>query len=409
MKASAATEKLLALSMLAGIGPATLKKIASVQGFESISVEKLSEKFSVLYKSLSAPGAWELALEDAAKQIASAEKYGARIVSALDDEYPKLLAATKDDPFILFVRGRLHTFPEKSVAVIGTRQPTQHGEIIARRITEYFVDQCWSVVSGLALGCDGLAHRAAIDAGGHTVAVLAHGLQTIAPSQHRKLADEILESGGALVSEYRFGQGALPQQFVKRDRTQAGLAQGVVMIQSDVKGGSLHASRAALDYDRWLAVPLPTSTDRANQEPKVQANILIAEGAWSEKATLLKCHRSKLDSILIIKTKEDYPKMLSVSMVCSSIGGRDTETSAEFELSEEVGEVEVLRTVVESSDLNSIDDKNGDIFEEGECVKAGDNLELRQPAQKLEHEEPGKGDVKEDSYPEPLTHQQSLL
>ncbi|HEF4758049.1 TPA: DNA-protecting protein DprA [Pseudomonas putida] len=297
--------------MLPGVGPATLKKVASVQGFEDLSNEALARVSSSLQKALSSPDAWSLASEQAEKQLAFAEKHESIIISPLDADYPELLAATKDDPFILYVRGVLHKNALRSVAIIGTREPTPHGEVITRRVTEYFVENQWSVVSGLALGCDGLAHKAALDLGGHTIAVLAHGLQMIAPSQHKKLAEDILESGGALISEYPFGQKVFPQQFVKRDRTQAGMAQGVVMIQSDIKGGSLHASRAALDYDRWLAVPLPTLVDRSNEEPKVMANLLIAEGEWVDKANLLKCKRERLDNILILRTKDDYPSMLS--------------------------------------------------------------------------------------------------
>lgn len=311
---SAVTDKVLALSMLAGIGPATLRKITYLEAFQSSSVESLSLQVPALARALSEPLAWMKAMELADMQVDFAAAHQARIISALDPEYPSLLRMTKDDPFILFVRGNLFTAPDKSVAIIGTRQPTKHGEVITKRVAEFFVEQNWSVVSGLALGCDGLAHRAALEAKGHTVAVMAHGLQTIAPSQHRKLAEEILASGGALVSEYRFGQGALPMQFVKRDRTQAGLAQGVVMIQSDIKGGSLHASRAALDYERWLAVPFPTDADQASNEPKIQANLLIANsGADIERATLLKCHRSRLSRVIILRTKDDYPKMVSAT------------------------------------------------------------------------------------------------
>ncbi|KXK69454.1 DNA transporter [Pseudomonas monteilii] len=311
MKVSRETKKLLTLSMLPGVGPATLKKVASVQGFVDLDVEALGRINSSLHKALSVPDAWSLASEQAEFQVNSAEQHEARIISPLDAGYPDLLAATKDDPFILYVCGELHSCALRSVAIIGTREPTPHGEVITRRVTEYFVENQWSIVSGLALGCDGLAHKAALDLGGHTVAVLAHGLQMIAPSQHKKLAHNILENGGALISEYPFGQKVFPQQFVKRDRTQAGMAQGVVMIQSDVKGGSLHASRAALDYNRWLAVPLPTSVDRNNKEPKVMANLLIAEGDWVDKANLLKCKRERLDNILVLKTKDDYPRMLS--------------------------------------------------------------------------------------------------
>lgn len=312
MKVSIATKKLLALSMLAGVGPATLKKVANIQGFEELSIEVLAGVNSSLHKAFSVPDAWSVACEQAEVQVAFAEEHEARIISAIDIGYPELLAATKDDPFILYVRGELCS-SRRSVAIIGTREPTPHGEVITRRITKYFVENQWSIVSGLALGCDGIAHKAALDLGGHTVAVLAHGLQMIAPSQHKKLADEILKGGGALITEYPFGRKVFSPQFVKRDRTQAGMAQGVVMIQSDIRGGSLHASRAALDYNRWLAVPLPTPVDRLNGEPKVTANLLIAEGEWVDKANLLKCRREQLSNILVLRTKDDYPSMLSQS------------------------------------------------------------------------------------------------
>lgn len=308
---SPSTQKMLALSMLSGVGPATLRRVVS-QCLESAPIVELTQRVPAIAKALVVPSAWERAQELAQEQCDAAQKAGAYIISALDEGYPALLSATKDDPFILFVKGTLFQTPEKSVAIIGTRQPTKHGEMITRRITDFFCSQRWSVVSGLALGCDGIAHRAAIEAGGHTVAVLAHGLQTVSPSQHRKLAEEILSSGGALVSEYRFGQGAMPNQFVKRDRTQAGLSRGVVMIQSDLKGGSLHASRAALDYERWLAVPYPTAADQQANEPKIQANLMIANsGADIDRANLLKCHISRLSKVIVLRAREEYPQLVS--------------------------------------------------------------------------------------------------
>jgi DNA processing protein len=306
------TRQLLTLSMLPGVGPATLRKIAALKDFERLDIEKLSAQFPALLKATKDPSAWELAQENAEKQIEQARKSEARILSPKDPEYPRLLASTKDDPFLLYVRGSLARYPERSVAVIGTREPTQHGQLIAGRITQFFAEHQWSVVSGLAIGCDAIAHQSAIDVGGHTVAVLAHGLQTIAPARHRKLADDILLSGGALVSEYPFGRDVQKQQYVKRDRTQAGLAQGVVMIQSDLVGGSLHASRAALDYDRWLAVPYPTPKDRERGESKVQANLLIAQGTDAQRTELLRCPQSALKRVIVLRSKEDYLDMMAL-------------------------------------------------------------------------------------------------
>jgi len=256
---SAATGQVLALSMLPGIGPATLRKIASLSNFERTTPNQWAAQVPALERALNASGTWSKALEQAEEQVEWARRVDARILSPLDEAYPPLLAATKDDPFLIFVRGSLAPAPFKSVAIIGTREPTAHGQAIAQRIAQYFAERSWSIVSGLAIGCDAIAHSTALQAQGHTIAVLAHGLHTIAPKQHRRLADDILAAGGALLCEFPFGREPIPQQFVKRDSTQAGLVQGVVMIQSDVRGGSLHASRAALTYARWLAVPYPTT------------------------------------------------------------------------------------------------------------------------------------------------------
>lgn len=315
------TEKLLTLSFLKGVGPSTLRKLAHLQNFAHLTVEDLAHSVPALSKALQEAGAFDRAVEEAEKQIEEARRLRARILSPMDVEYPLLLAETKDDPFLIFVRGQLASCPAKSVAIIGTREPTAHGKIIAQRVTQFFVENQWSVVSGLAIGCDAIAHQAALDYKGHTVAVLAHGLHTVSPARHRKLADDILAAGGALVSEYRFGQAAQPQQFVKRDRTQAGLAQGVVMVQSDLKGGSLHASRAALDYRRWLAVPFPTALDQANNEPKVQANLLISEESMEKRAELLRCGLSALNKVIILRGKEDYSRMLDCLFVQEGLTG----------------------------------------------------------------------------------------
>ncbi len=305
------TKLLLTLSMIKGVGPVLLKKAASLFSFSNISsIDELSRtdpKFSSLVNNAEN---FLLAKEKAEKQIEYADKYSFRIISVLDDDYPKLLSETKDDPCLLYVKGRLFNYPDNSVAIIGTREPTHHGKLITERITKFFVEKNWSIVSGLALGCDGIAHETALNCNGHTIAVLAHGLQTIAPSRHNKLAYRIVEEGGALITEYPFGQDIQRQQYVKRDRIQAGMARGVVMIQSDIKGGSLHASRASLDYNRWLAVPYPTKDDVERNEPKTQANLLIANGSDSDKVKILNFDKTKLENIIVLNGKNDYNKLI---------------------------------------------------------------------------------------------------
>ncbi|RRV04614.1 DNA-processing protein DprA [Pseudomonas sp. v388] len=298
--------------MLKGVGAASLRIIASIPGFASADPYDLEGLPQRIKKSLFEEGAWAAALAEANTQVEEANRFSARILSAMDVEYPDLLRLTKDDPFIIYCIGSLAPNSTPAVAIIGTREPTAHGIEITERITRYFCEQNWSIVSGLAIGCDSIAHESALRAGGHTVAVLAHGLHTISPSRNKDLANRILSSGGALVSEYKFGQAALPQQFVKRDRTQAGLARGVVMIQSDLKGGSLHASRASLDYERWLAIPYPTRKDIANNEPKIQANLLIADNFDGSAPALLRCTSSKFDRVHILRSREDYTSLTNI-------------------------------------------------------------------------------------------------
>lgn len=311
---STATKILLAYSMLKGVGPAKLRLLAArgasvleALGFgssEPVGIPGIDSK-------IANPSAWAAAQEEARRQVDAAERTSSHIISVLDPAYPALLAATKDDPCILFVQGTLPAPSDRIIAVVGTRQPTRHGEIIAKRIAEYLVGEGAWVVSGLAIGCDSIAHQTCIAEGGRTIAVLAHGLQTVAPAQNRKLAEEIVDSGGLLLTEYGFGVEPIPQQFVRRDGTQAGLSEGVVMVQSDLTGGSLHASRASLKHGRWLAVPAPTEADRAANAAKIQANLLLVEGTDSERMMLLDCGPELLQRLRILRSRDDYGRLLS--------------------------------------------------------------------------------------------------
>ncbi len=305
------TRKLLAYRMLRGVGPAKLRLLTSSRDIESI-VDGSDEPTGVtaIDKAIVDVRTWATARDDAQRQVEAALLAGARILSAVDPDYPPLLKQSSDDPFLLYVRGVLPKSGQHTVAVIGTREPTHHGEIIATRVTEFLVNADRSVVSGLALGCDAVAHRSCLRQGGHTVAVLAHGLQTVAPSSHRDLAEEIVACGGALVSEYPFGVAPSAPQYVRRDLTQAGLSDGVVMVQSDLTGGSLHASRAALKYRRWLAVPYPTTSDLKAGAAKVRANLVLAEGPQQERIKLLECAASDLARIHVLRSRDDYNLLL---------------------------------------------------------------------------------------------------
>lgn len=307
---SAITELVVSISFISGVGPKTIAKLTQNPKFAETNLEDMGQIMPNLASKLTAQ-AVDSSLEKLRENIDAAKKDGARIISFLDDEYPELLRKTPDSPSFLFVKGVLQH--NRTVGVIGTRQPTLHGTEITKRLTHYLCEKDWSIISGLALGVDSIAHQAALDAGGHTVAVLAHGLQTIAPKQHTALANAIVEQGGALVTEYPYGTPVFPAQYVKRDRIQAGLSQGVVMVQSDIQGGSLHASRASIEYGRPLGVPQPTPRDLAAREEKIQGNLAIL-GEPAQAAKLLRCRESALQQVVALRSKDDYP-LLEAAML----------------------------------------------------------------------------------------------
>ena len=151
----------------------------------------------------------------------------------------------------------LGTLPKGTyVAIVGSRRPTAYGEQVTYSITSELARAGAIIVSGLAIGVDGIAHRAALDVGGKTVAVLAHGLDQIYPQSHRGLAKEILASGGALVSEYDVGTVPFPSNFVERNRIIAGLSQATIVTEAAEKSGSLITAHRALKFGRTvMAVP----------------------------------------------------------------------------------------------------------------------------------------------------------
>lgn len=303
-------QTLFRLSKLHGVGSATLWKIANTHAELIETPEELSRLHHRVAEALANSGAWDRACLAAEADIDQAKFHQAHILHGGSPLYPPFLRDSSKSPFFLYVRGRAENLTSRCVAIIGTRQPTTHGQEIARRITGYFADAGWCVVSGLAIGCDSIAHQVCVQRKSPTIAVLAHGLQTIAPKQNSLLAEQILESGGTLVSEYSFGTEPSPNLFVQRDFIQALLSAGVVMIQSDKSGGSLHAAGHALKLGRILAVPMPTELDRAKSEPKIQANLAIASMDACSLMSLFGVKDVDLDRIFVIRDKNDYPELV---------------------------------------------------------------------------------------------------
>jgi DNA processing protein len=246
----------------------------------------------------------QVAQKKANEQCHTAMVMGHKIISILDKEYPESLIAIKDAPPLLFCSGDINLLNKNIITIIGTREPTQHGISIAQKVTEWFTSENWAVASGLAKGVDTIAHETCLYNKGKTIAILAHGLEKVYPAQNKQLAKEIVTSGGLLITEYSYNSFVGRSNFVERDRIQAAIAKAVVLIQSDLSGGSLHASRAIIEYGRYLIVVGQSKKDIGNHEKKISANMLLAFGTIIEKKKLLKTEESNLSRLLIMPNKE---------------------------------------------------------------------------------------------------------
>lgn len=318
---SAGVRGMLTLLGLRGVGPQTAERLAA--RFESLSelraaptAELAEDASSQAVRSLQDELAWERAEERADRLVERAHELGVRIHTVADDEYPQRLKAIHDHPPVLFIKGRVAG--PQAVACIGTREPTYFGAKVTRGITTYLAERGWSIVSGLAIGVDSLAHEAALDAGAHTVAVLANGLDAIYPKKNAALADRILESGGALISEQPFGTSAIPRNLVQRDRLQSGMSVGTIVAQTDIVGGSMHTVRFTLMQGRRLFAPVPRAAHA--EETKCRGIRALTErsgrelvdlvGAKGEYADLLMRQFADRPVATPIASRDDYQALL---------------------------------------------------------------------------------------------------
>jgi len=197
---------------------------------------------------------------DAARRLAErdatmAMRTGINWLSLTDRAYPPLLREIYDPPVVLFFRGALPNPGTPLAAIVGTRRPSHQAAAQAFDIAKGLGRSGISVVSGLALGIDAMAHRGNIEGGAHTAAVLGSGLDNIYPSSNRKLAIRILETGGCLLSEYPPGTSPRKWNFPARNRIISGLSRGVLIVEAPQKSGALITAGFALEHNRelWVA------------------------------------------------------------------------------------------------------------------------------------------------------------
>ncbi|NJP04685.1 MAG: DNA-protecting protein DprA [Chloroflexaceae bacterium] len=182
-------------------------------------------------------------------------KAGLSLLTIEDREYPTLLLHAPNAPPLLYIRGQLTNQDDWSLAVVGTRSPTTYGKEVTRRLVADLAQQGLTIVSGLAMGIDTEAHRAALEAGGRTIAVLGCGLDITYPERNRQLVAQIIQHG-ALISDYPLGTQPHAANFPPRNRIISGLSLGTLIIEAPLKSGALITTEFALEQGRDVfAVP----------------------------------------------------------------------------------------------------------------------------------------------------------
>jgi DNA processing protein len=273
----------LALWSVSGIGSMTSRKLIAYAGtaqnvlkFKQAELLKVPGIGPKLIESILAGGHYERA----DKELEFIDKYKIKVTSIFDDDYPFRLKQCEDAPLLLFTKGKELVEDRKYISMVGTRNATAYGKDFCIKIISELKEKGHDVViiSGLAFGIDIASHKAALKNNLPTYGVLAHGLDTIYPAQHRKVAAEMLTQGG-VITEFMHGIFPEKNNFVRRNRVIAGLSDATLVIESDIKGGSLITADLANSYNRDVfAVP-----GRLNDKYSSGTNKLIK----SNRAALL--------------------------------------------------------------------------------------------------------------------------
>ena len=250
------TELILALQMIKGVGPKTVLKF-----FDTVKPRLILENFRNMHRNSTInrrinEGAldyqkWKNMLADARELMEKTRSYGIQILNYQDADYPDNLRSLNHYPLIIYVKGNVKALQGPSVGFIGTRRPTELGYKMAERMAYQFAKDGLTVVSGLSVGTNTAAHTGALKAGGTTVAILGHSLeQPIYPKENKDFAQEIIDNGGALMSTYSLGAIVRRQFLAARDEWESGLADGLVVVETDQNGKTESALQHAFKQGR---------------------------------------------------------------------------------------------------------------------------------------------------------------
>ncbi len=282
----------VSLILVPGLGPARCRELTAACGSAGAVIAAGAEVAArvarlprTALRALESPDALRAA---ARTELQRLRARGLIVITPTDARYPGLLHAMPDPPLALFVRGELRPDDALGVAIVGARAATAYGRRVAERLGAELADAGVTVVSGLARGVDGAAHRGALAAGGRTLAVIGSGLGRVYPPEHGDLAAEIADGRGAIISELPLDAPPRRHHFPIRNRVVAGLVRGVVVVEAGPRSGALITARLAAELGREvLAVPGPV-----DDEHFAGSNDLLVAGAG-----LCRSARDVLDAV----------------------------------------------------------------------------------------------------------------
>lgn len=302
--------------MLHGIGPRKARDLINKVGSIDLlftkspsALSKITKVKPIFFSSMKR----EDALKKSVDAVAFHEAKEIESVFYTNSKFPRRLSNCSDAPTMIYTKGNLDLNKYKFVSIVGTRQATQYGNEICRRLIESFVGKNIAVISGLASGIDSYVHRYCLEYDVPTIAVLGHGLDRIYPSQNRTLAKNILKKG-ALITEFLPGTRPDRENFPKRNRIVAGMSDATIVVESKISGGSLITAYLAFGYDRDVfAFP-----GNINVETSQGCNALISQDkahlvqspfeflklmGWEEEGAKVNAQRTCFPDLTAIQTE----------------------------------------------------------------------------------------------------------
>ena len=267
----------LELALVPGLGPKLTAALLQHFGSATAALRATAAQLEAVPKIgalLAAQFAASFRTVDASAEIASLAKHAVQLALMGHEPYPTRLATIDDAPQLLYFKGTFAEEDRNAVGIVGSRQCSPYGRRMAERIAAGLVRAGWTVISGLARGIDGVAHKSALDAGGRTIAVLAGGLSRIYPPEHAELADAVARQG-AILTETPMTVAPQPGMFPARNRIISALSRGIVVIEANARSGALITATHAGEQGREVFA-LPGNVDSG---PSAGCHELIRKGA----------------------------------------------------------------------------------------------------------------------------------